>query len=77
MGIFKEYLNDESIEKRQRAKLWESSICSHAHDIKASSFLLEIVRKHIEGEISIDEVCKLTDEHYKNLNLVITESHCR
>ena len=66
MNIFDEYLNDENIEKRERAKLWRTSIGLQVVDnLRVSNFLIETARKHIEGEISMDEVSRLTDEHYK------------
>ena len=65
MDISSEYLNDENIKKRERAKLWRASIGLQAVDnLCVSSFLIETTRKHIEGLISIDEVHKMTDEHY-------------
>lgn len=66
MNIFDEYLNDENIEKRERAKLWRTSIGLQVVDnLRVSNFLIETARKHIEGEISMDEVSRLIDEHYK------------
>lgn len=66
MNIFEEYLNDENIKKRERAKLWRTSIGLQAVDnLRVSSFLIETARKHIEGKISIDEVSRLIAEHYK------------
>lgn len=69
MYIFDEYLNDKDLEKRERAKLWGISIGLQAVDnMRVSDFLVETVRKHIEGGgISIDEVTQLIDEHYKKL----------
>ena len=62
MDISSEYLNDENIKKRERAKLWRASIGLQAVDnLCVSSFLIETARKHIE---MIDEVHKMIDEHY-------------
>lgn len=59
MDIFSEYMNDENIEKCERAKLWRASIGLQAVDnLRVSSFLIETARKHIEGLISMDEVHK-------------------
>jgi hypothetical protein len=56
MDISSEYLNDENIKKRERAKLWRASIGLQAVDnLCVSSFLIETTRKHIEGLLSIDE----------------------
>lgn len=66
MHIFDEYLNDENVDKRERAKLWRTSIGLQAVDnLTVSGFLIEMVRKHIEGEISMDEVSRMINEHYK------------
>lgn len=57
MNMFEEYLNNENLEKRERAKLWRTSIGLQAVDnLHVSNFLIETARKHIEGEISMDEV---------------------
>lgn len=65
MDIFSEYLNDENVEKRERAKLWRASIGLQSVDnLRVSNFLVETARKHIEGLISMDEVHKMIDEHY-------------
>jgi len=66
MHILDEYLNDRDLEKRERAKLWRTSIGLQAIDnLRVSNFLIETARRHIEGEISMDEVSRLIDEHYK------------
>lgn len=66
MNVFEEYLNSEDLEKRERAKLWRASIGLQAVDnLCVSNFLIETARKHIEGEISMNEVSQLIDEHYK------------
>ena len=63
MNVFEEYLNSEDLEKRERAKLWRTSIGLQAVDnLRVSNFLIETARKHIEGEISMDEVRRLIDE---------------
>ena len=65
MNVFEEYLNSGDLEKRERAKLWRVSIGLQAIDnLCVSNFLIETARKHIEGEISIDEVNQLINEHY-------------
>ena len=70
MNLFEEYLNNENLDKRERAKLWRTSIGLQAVDnLRVSNFLIETARKHIEGEISMDEVSLLIDEHYKKKKL--------
>lgn len=49
MYIFDEYLNDKDLDKRERAKLWRTSIGLQAVDnLRVSDFLIETARKHIE-----------------------------
>lgn len=65
MHIFDEYLNDENVDKRERAKLWRTSIGLQAVDnLTVSGVLIEMARKHMEGEISMEEVNKMIEEHY-------------
>lgn len=67
MYIFDEYLNDKDLDKRERAKLWRTSIGFQAVDnLRVSDFLIETARKHIEGEISMDEVNQLIKEYYES-----------
>lgn len=78
MYIFDEYLNDKDLDKRERAKLWRTSIGLQAVDnLRVSDFLIETARKHIEGEISMDEVNQLIKSIMKarsiNILLLITE----
>lgn len=67
MYIFDEYLNDKDLDKRERAKLWRTSIGLQAVDnLRVSDFLIETARKHIEGEISMDEVNQFIKEYYES-----------
>ena len=70
LNLFEEYLNNENLDKRERAKLWRTSIGLQAVDnLRVSNFLIKTARKHIEGKISMDEVSRLIDEHYKKKKL--------
>lgn len=70
MNVFEEYLNSEDLEKRERAKLWRTSIgLQDVDNLRVSNFLIETARKHIEGEISMDEVGRSIDEYYKRSNI--------
>ena len=76
MDIFEEYLNDESVEKRERAKLWRTYIGLQAVDnLTVSNHLIEIARQHIEGEISINEACQLIEEYYRKKKDMIPNAH--
>jgi len=37
--------------------------------VETDTFLIEMARKHIEGEISMDEVNKMIEEHYAQKRL--------
>ena len=66
MNVFEEYLNSEDLEKRERAKLWRTSIgLQDVDSLRVSNFLIETALKHIEGEISMDEIGRSIDEYYK------------
>ena len=64
MNVFEEYINSEYLENRERAKLWRTSIgLQDVDNLRVSNFLIETARKHIEGEISMDEVGSAIDEY--------------
>lgn len=66
MNVFEEYLNSEDLEKRERAKLWRTSIgLQNVDSLRVSNFLIETALKHSEGEISMDEIGRSIDEYYK------------
>lgn len=61
-------MNTKDLDKHERVKLWRMSIGLQAVDnLRVSDFLIKAARKHIEGEILMDEVNQLIDEHYKKL----------
>ena len=52
--------------KKERAEAWRVAIGLQAVDgLKVSDYLLELARRNIEGEISMEEVDKLLDEYYE------------
>lgn len=58
--MFEEYIANGSAEQIERAKNWQIAIGLQDVDrLKVSLYLVELARKHIEGEISIDEVEKM------------------
>ena len=63
---FDEYLRQGDSLKKERAEAWRVAIGLQAVDgLKVSGFLLELARRNIEGEISMEEVNKLLDEYYE------------
>ena len=55
--MFEEYIKDGTPEQKERAENWQISIgLQDVDNLKVSPVLLELARKHIEGEITIEEV---------------------
>ena len=62
---FDEYIRQGEPQKKERAETWRVAIGLQAVDgLKVSNYLLELARRNIEGEISMEEVNKLLDEYY-------------
>ena len=63
---FDEYIRQRESQKKERAEAWRVAIGLQAVDeLKVSDYLLELARRNIEGEISMEEVDKLLDEYYE------------
>ncbi|MBQ0019145.1 MAG: antitoxin VbhA family protein [Bacteroidales bacterium] len=63
---FAKYKESVNPEVRERANNWQAAIGLQAVDgLRVSSFLLDLARRNIEGEITIDEVHDLLDKHYQ------------
>ena len=63
---FEEYIRQGEPDKKERAQIWRTAIGLQQVDgLEVSEYFKETVKRNIEGEISIDEVQKLIDEHYK------------
>ena len=63
--IFDEYIRQGEPSQREAAYAWSTAIGLQAVDgLKVSDYLLELARRNIEGEISMEEVDKLLDEYY-------------
>ena len=62
---FDEYIRQGDPQKKERAEAWRVAIGLQAVDgLKVSDYLLELARRNIEGEISMEEVDKLSDKYY-------------
>ena len=62
---FDEYIRQGEPQKKERAEAWSVAIGLQAVDgLKVSDYLLELARKNIEGELTMEEVDKLLDEYY-------------
>ena len=63
---FDEYIRQGEPQKKERAEAWRVAIGLQAADgLKVSDYLLELARRNIEGEISMEEVDKLLDKYYE------------
>ena len=63
---FDEYIRQGDPQKKERAEAWRVAIGLQAVDgLKVSDYLLELARRNIEGEISMEEVDKLLDVYYE------------
>ena len=66
MEDYSEYLIQGEPNQHDRVRNWMAAIGLQDVDgLTPSNYMLEAVRRNIEGEISIDEVGRLVDEYYK------------
>lgn len=64
---FDEYIKQGEPGKKEKASIWRTAIGLQAVDgLETSDYLKETARKHIEGEIDIDEACKLIRSYYQS-----------
>ena len=60
---FDEYIRQGEPAQRERAEAWSVAIGLQAVDgLQVSEYLKQTARRHIEGEITIDEVIELLNE---------------
>ena len=64
---FDEYIRQEEPSKKEKASLWQTAIGLQAVDgLQTSDYLKQTARKHIEGEIDIDDVRQLIKSYYQS-----------
>ena len=62
---FDKYIQQGEPAQREAAYAWSTAIGLQAVDgLQVSDYLLELARKNIEGELTMDEVSDLLDKHY-------------
>lgn len=67
MGEFEEYIKQGEKGLREKAGYWQTAIGLQDVDgLKPSPYLLDTARRHIEGDITIEEVKGLIDTYYKS-----------
>lgn len=63
--MFEEYIKNGTAEQKERAENWQIAIgLQNVDNLKVSQVLIELARRHIEGEISIEEVERLIWEYH-------------
>jgi len=64
---FDEYIRQGEPDKKEKASIWRTAIGLQAVDgLKTSDYLKDTARKHIEGEIDIDEARELIKTYYQS-----------
>ena len=64
---FDEYIRQGEPDKKEKASIWQTAIGLQAVDgLKTSEYLKETARKHIEGDINIDEARELIKSYYQS-----------
>ena len=67
MSEFDEYIRQGEPGKKEKAAAWQTAIGLQDVDgLKPSAYLIDTARKHIEGDISIDDVKQMLDAYYKS-----------
>ena len=62
---FEEYIRQGEPDKKEKASIWQTAIGLQAVDgLKTSDYLKETARKHIEGDIDIDQARELIKSYY-------------
>ena len=67
MSEFDEYLRQGEPGKSEKAAVWQTAIGLQDVDgLKPSKYLIDTAKKHIEGDITIDDVKSMLDSYYKS-----------
>ena len=67
---FDEYIRQGEPSKKEKASIWQTAIGLQAVDgLQTSDYLKDTARRHIEGEISIDEARELIKSYYQSKTL--------
>lgn len=64
---FDEYLRQGEPSQKERAENWKTAIGLQAVDgLQPSAYLIDVAKRNIEGEISLDKTRKLIDSYYQS-----------
>ena len=62
---FEAYIRQGEPDKKEKASIWQTAIGLQAVDgLKTSDYLMQTARKHIEGDIDIDQARELIKSYY-------------
>lgn len=65
-AAFDEYLRQGEPSQKESAENWKTAIGLQAVDgLQPSAYLIDVAKRNIEGEISLDETRKLIDSYYQ------------
>ena len=66
-AAFDEYLRQGEPSQKESAENWKTAIGLQAVDgLQPSAYLIDVAKRNIEGEISLDETRKLIDSYYQS-----------
>lgn len=64
---FDEYLRQGEPSQKESAENWKTAIGLQAVDgLQPSAYLIDVAKRNIEGEITLDETRKLIDSYYQS-----------
>ncbi|MCR5561609.1 MAG: Fic family protein [Bacteroidales bacterium] len=67
MSEFDAYIRQGEPGRKERAAAWQTAIGLQDVDgLKPSAYLIDAAKKHIEGDITIDDVKQMLDSYYKS-----------
>ena len=67
---FDEYIRQGEPDQREKASIWQTAIGLQAVDgLKTSDYLKDTARKHIEGDIDIDQARELIKSYYQSKSI--------
>ena len=67
MSEFDEYIRQGEPERKEKAAAWQTAIGLQDVDgLKISAYLIDAAKRHIEGDITIDDVKQMLDSYYES-----------
>lgn len=67
MNDFEEYIRQGEPHKKEKSYAWQTAIGLQAvDDLQPSEYLVQTARRHIEGDITIEEAKQLIDSYYRS-----------